>query len=99
MTKIKKIKCKNCKSNKTVKKGTRNGKNRYLCKSCKKYFCIDYRKKKKPLWKKWLNGYSLRTIAEEESISFKQVNNIIKKELKDLITCEFLSRQYCDRDK
>lgn len=66
--------CPHCKSNNTVRNGKYNGKQRYICKDCRKSFSdythstISYTKKSITLWLQYIkcmiSGYSLRKSAE-----------------------------------
>ena len=89
----KRIKCKNCNSQKTQRKGSRNGLKRFYCTECKKWFSINY-KKKYPLWIDYIDGLSLREIGRRQSKSYKQIDNLIKKELNSLIDNTYLSNKY-----
>lgn len=49
MLKKRNPKCPKCFGFQTIKKGVRNGINRYLCKKCKKRFSVDHCQKEKVL--------------------------------------------------
>lgn len=46
-----------------------------------------------------MDGLSLRSLGLRLEKTHKQIDNIVRKELNELITCEYLSQQYCDPKK
>ena len=87
------VKCKNCSSLKTQKKGTRNHVKRYFCKKRNTWFSKDYKQKRKPLWPDHIDGLSLRNIGIRQHKSFKQIDNIIRKELNILPDNGYLTKE------
>jgi hypothetical protein len=90
--------CKNCWSNRTIKKWSRNWLKRYYCNECRKSFSINH-KIKKWLLKKHFLWVSIRNLSLEEWISIWTVFNKIKEELDNIPINNDLTSLYCNPDK
>lgn len=95
---MKKYSCPYCTKNHTIKRGTREGKNRYFCLDCGKWFQINRLAKKydvKQMAFDHLNGFSFRTLAVKYNLSvgtaYKQVIDYLNK-LPHLVD---ITRDYC----
>jgi len=92
-------KCPKCKS-KSQKRGTRKGKIRYQCQSCKHWFQIDHSREKissKKLLIQHLSGISFRNLAEIYNCSVGNTYNKVKKGLEELPLCIDVTRWYCQK--
>lgn len=63
-----------------------------FCKNCKTYFSIDHRKKSN-LWKPYLDGHSIRTLAN--GLSFGGIYKRLTKELNLFPYNLYLTKKYC----
>lgn len=89
--------CSECGSKKTIKKGSRNGKKRFLCKNCGKRFSINHRQRRPVFWIPHVDGLPLRKLGDEQGLTGTQTYRIIKKEMECLPDNTWLSNKYCNR--
>ena len=89
--------CPKCGCTKTRKKGTRNGKNRYWCNGCTKYFSVDHNHHRPALWVPYVDGVPLRKLGDEIKLSPSETYNIVEKEMLALPDNTYLTNQYCNR--
>ncbi len=94
MTQKRRYVCKTCGSQKTQKRGTRNGKNRYYCTQCNTWFFITHTKKQTYLWPDYIDGLSLRNIGLRENTSYQNIDKIITKECNTLPQNGYITSQY-----
>lgn len=91
-------KCPSCQSSVCIKKGTRRGSTKYLCKDCGRWFQINRRKEKiKPLSTllQHLGGHSYRTIGEVVGVSGSTAYRYAKTAQNKLAHCVDITRKYC----
>lgn len=96
----KKPQCKHCASNLVWRKGKRNGKIKYQCQSCKKWFQINRSKQKfssKQLLLEHLSGISFRNLSNIHHCSISSAYRKVNQELKKLPLCIDVTRLYCQR--
>lgn len=89
--------CTKCRSSRTVKKGSRNGKNRYWCNDCNKAFSIDCRRKQSPLWIPHMDGISFRALSNVTGLSPAQMYRKVKEEMNELPENTWITKNYCSR--
>ena len=70
----------------------------YHCKDCRKYFSIDYTKKEK-LWIKYIDGLSVRKLADQLGTTKSQTQRQLNTELDSLPENTYLSSTLCDPRK
>ncbi|MBP7842781.1 transposase [Candidatus Woesebacteria bacterium] len=95
-----KPKCPNCSNQKTRKRGTRRGKNRYQCQECRHWFQINRSAEKIPSKKllvQHLSGIPFRGLAEINNCSVGTAYNRVEKGLKELPLCIDVTRWYCEK--
>ena len=61
------------------------GKVRYFCKKCHRNFTVDYTIKRKNLWIRYIDGTSLRKLADQLNVNFRTLARSIDEELNKLI--------------
>lgn len=79
-----------------MKKGTRNGCNRFRCKQCSHWFTVDHRKKDDLLWIPHIDGIPFRKLGDEHGMSGKQACVRVFTELASLPDNTELTRTYCE---
>lgn len=84
---------------KTIRKGVRNGKLRYFCKTNKHWFCLNRRPNinKKQLLVSHLDGLSFRSLASQYQVSQFTTYTRCLSFLKSLPHCADITRKYCSR--
>ena len=93
----KNILCKFCLSPHTVRRGVRQLKERFSCRSCGKSFQINRGPKKKiPVWNH-LSGQSYRTMSEVASRSATSLWRDVRKKIEEYPHCFDITRKYCER--
>lgn len=77
----------------------RNGKRRYLCTDCNKWFSIDRRQKNTTdsLWIDHIDGKSYRSLANETGLSAARVYGLVESQMNALPDNTWLSKEYCNR--
>lgn len=92
-------KCPACSSTKTIRKGVRRGKVKYLCKNCRKWFQINRAKgvNKRLMMRQHLDGVSFRALGEQYNISHMTAYRYVMAELERLPHCADISRWYCSK--
>ena len=81
----------------TVKKGTRNGINRFKCKTCNSWFSINHKRKEPRVLTDHIDGKPLRTIAAKAKQSKSKVGRKYLDELKQLPDNNEVTYKYCNR--
>ncbi len=81
---------------KTIKKGSRNGCNRYLCKDCSNRFSINHRRFEKPLWIPHIDGISFRKLGDENNLVASQVYKRVFEEIKLLPSNLEITKTLCE---
>lgn len=91
--------CPSCSSKNVIKKGSRRGKLRFLCKACNKSFQLNRipKRNKYNLLIRHLDGTPFRKLAEQENISHMTAYRSCMNALKELPHCADLTRKYCNR--
>jgi hypothetical protein len=90
-------KCPVCGSNKTIKKGSRNGLKRYLCKKQGHSFTVDHRPKQEPFWVRYIDGTPFRKLADQTGLSHGHVHDLVKAEMDSLPDNTWITKNYCNR--
>lgn len=95
---MKRPKCPNCFSRSCIKKGTRRGCTKFLCKDCHKWFQVNRKREKiKPLntLLQHLSGYPYRTIGEVAGVSAPTAYRQAKVAFDKLAHCVDITRKHC----
>ncbi len=66
-----------------------------MCKQCKKKFSIDHRKKPEILWISYIDGKSMRSLADERGISHPQIYARLVDELQLLPKSNEITKTHC----
>lgn len=82
-----------------IKKGSRRGKLRFLCKSCNKSFQINriHKTDKYTYLIKHLDGTPYRKLGDQENVSHMTAYRKCVEALRELPHCADLTRKYCNR--
>ncbi len=91
--------CPNCGRRTTIKKGTQDKRQRYLCEYCNKSFSIYHGPKKPVLWIPHIDGVSFRKLGDENKLSPAQTYARVVEELNTLPDNKAITQQYCDPAK
>jgi hypothetical protein len=96
---MKNPRCSQCGSEKTQKRGMREGKIRYQCRGCGNWFQVNRGRKpeKKRMLQEHLDGSSFRVLAERYQVSVGTAYNWCFEELGKLPHCGDITRKYCSR--
>lgn len=89
--------CHWCGSFQTESKGVRNGKSRYWCTNCLKYFSINHLEHKPLLWIPHIDGIPLRKLGDEIGLSPSQTYRKVLEEMERLPNNTWITQQYCNR--
>lgn len=92
-------KCPDCGSRRTIKKGTQDSRQRYLCEYCNKSFSIYHGPKRPVLWIPHIDGVSFRKLGDENDLSPAQTYARVIEELDTLPDNTALTQEYCDPAK
>lgn len=82
-----------------LKKAKRNGKRRYVCRSCKKWFSLERREKPPSLWIPYIDGLPIRKLADQEGYSIGKTYTCIRNEFEGLPSNTDISKNLCDPSK
>ena len=85
-----------CGSFKTIKKGVRNGINRFLCKLCRQRFSVNHQSIPPVLWTSYIDGLPFRKLGYEIDLSPSQVYERVSKEMESLPLNTDISKDVCD---
>lgn len=95
------IKCVNCFSNETIKKGRRRGMERRLCLSCNRWFSVNRVKRKvvssRILASLHLNGISFRKLSSDFDIPTTTIYRKVNEFLESLPHNADITRKYCSK--
>lgn len=92
-------KCPKCNSCETVKRGSRRGLKRFLCKKCHGSFSVDHRRKAELLWIQHVDGVPIRKLADERKLSIAQTYQKLIAELNRVVENVLVTKIYCDPEK
>ncbi|MBL8015214.1 MAG: transposase [Candidatus Doudnabacteria bacterium] len=84
----------------TIRQRKRDSKIVYLCKSCSRYFSVDYSPSHlntKLLLVEYLKGHSLRNLADRLGISYVTIYRQIKQELVKVPNSNHVTESVCDK--
>lgn len=96
----KKYYCPTCNSSQVQQRGVRNGRVRFQCGVCKKWFSFNRRRSTLDtslLLIQHLDGTSFRSLASQYNISVGSAYSYVMKELECLPHCADVTRKYCTR--
>jgi len=85
-----------------IRYGKQRGRVRYFCKSCAKFFSIDFAESKidaSDLLLRHLDGVSLRKLSEEQPLKSTRIFQLISPLVQNLPSCLDVTKKYCDMSK
>ena len=92
--------CPTCKGSKTQRRGVRQGKIKYFCTSCHKWFQINRVRNAinvKRLTLQHIDGVSFRSLSDYYSISVGKAYGLVSEYLSSLPHIADVTRKYCSR--
>ena len=70
-----------------------------MCRSCKKWFSLDTRRKPSSLWIPYVDGLGIRKLADQEEYSIGKTYTSLRDELESLPSNTDVSKNLCDPSK
>lgn len=91
--------CKKCKSRNVIRKGVRNGKIKFLCKSCRSWFQLNRRPdlNNSSLISDHFSGLSFRSLGNKYGINASTAYRRYSSELETKYHCVDITRNYCSK--